>query len=577
MTPPCRLRLNRIARKKLQMGGAVFFLVILLFSAWVVPDLFASASNNVVLDNWAYRALDRLQGFGLLQSKLHAVKPYTRMEMARLVNEALRTKEEKGLKLPSLIEHYLERFEKEYREELAVFGRGKGEPPAVLEFKPLEEAKANYVYADGQPRDYVNFKRGIGQFPYSPSGIIATQGTPLLYNNEGILYGPGSNVSFQFSSSARLTDLFSGYVEPIFIIRENSVPGRNLDVLSDGLVDGRLGSLSQTDVDLQKGYLKFSPWNVEIEAGRDSLWWGQGYHGSFIMSNNAPPLNMLKISNPTTTVLPWIFSYLGPFRYNLFCATVQDYIMPRNPLLSGYIIAFKPLPWLELGFANTIFFNGDGLPQTSFPRYLELITGLGFGQPNKSDQRAAYQLRLQLPFLWNAELYLEYAGEDSGGSQYPEEYLGLGDIGYLTGIYFPRITPDGKTDFRFEFAKTATRVDSTPGMWYGHTTYKSGYTTARMIMGHWIGPDAMDAFVRVTHHFRDDLCVGVDYDYLERGLTLSRHEETTNGFGVDATYEINNRWTVTARYAFETITNFNMVQGDDRSNNILMTSVKFNF
>lgn len=85
-------------------------------------DALALSSNNVPLDNWSYAALDKLAGFGLIHSDVHGMRPYTRLEVARLVSEALDSKEEKKLELPPLIEHFLERFQRNSRRSLRCTG-----------------------------------------------------------------------------------------------------------------------------------------------------------------------------------------------------------------------------------------------------------------------------------------------------------------------------------------------------------------------------------------------------------------------------------------------------------------------
>lgn len=570
--------LNATPLRRLYVGG-VAFLLLLGFFLGRVPDVHAIASNNVPLDNWSYAALDKLVGFGLIQSELYGTKPFTRKEMARLVNEALRNREQKGITVPPLIASFLDRFQKEYQEELTVYGWGKGEAAAVFEFKPLEEAKAVYAYSDGSPEYYLNFGRNKpgSQYPLGASSIVATGGTPLLYNNEGIIYGQGNNFSLQFSSSFRFLDVFSGYVEPIFIVRQNSSGGANLDVLSNHTMEGTVGSYGQTDVDVHKGYLKFSPWNVEIEVGRDSMYWGQGYSGTLVLSNNAAPLEMVKISNPETTILPWIFKYFGPFKYTIFCAKMESDRVPSDPYYSGFRLNFKPLSWLEIGYGTTVMFDGKGVTQLSAFDYFKTITGIGFGQKNNSNQQGAFDLRVQLPFLWNAQFYVEYGGEDSGGTEYPEEYFGFGDIAYMFGIYFPNITPDGKTDLRLEYASNDHRVDTTPGFWYGHTRYRSGDTYDQMIIGHHMGPDAHDFFGRVTHYFRNDLNMGLDYEHIERGLSLGRALELTNSVGTDVTYDINSRWTVSLRYAYGFVSNYNLHEGKEVDDQLLMATLRFHF
>ncbi len=281
--------------------------------------VFAYPSNNVPLDNWAYEGLDKLAGFGLIQSDVKGMRPYTRLEVGRLVSEALDTEKEKKLELPSLIEYFLDKFKREYKQELAYYGHGKAEPPAALSIKPIDEAKTDYVYSSGQPKQFVNTGK-IVQYPYGGGDIVGYEGTPLLPNNQGVVYGNGSNYSFQFASSFQALDLFSGYIEPIFLVRQNSTPGT-----ATGGVPGTVGELDSNEIDLLTGYVKFSPLDfLEIEVGRDSMWWGQGYAGTLLLTDNAPPLDMIKVSNPTAIILPGFLSYLGPFKYSFFWARLED-------------------------------------------------------------------------------------------------------------------------------------------------------------------------------------------------------------------------------------------------------------
>jgi hypothetical protein len=46
------------------------------------------------LDSWVYGALDRLEGYGLIDSALSGTKPYSRLEVARLLGEAMKKWEE---------------------------------------------------------------------------------------------------------------------------------------------------------------------------------------------------------------------------------------------------------------------------------------------------------------------------------------------------------------------------------------------------------------------------------------------------------------------------------------------------
>ncbi len=556
------------ARRALWAGVVGICVLVVCLAVWPV-NARAVVSNNVPLDHWSYNAIDKLAGFGLIYSDMRGTRPYTRLEVARLVNEALREKEQrKDLKIPPLLDYFLERFQSEFAEELAVYGRGNGGSGAKLVFNPIEEAQARYVFVDGKPRDFLNLSTGYRQYPGATgSGIVATEGTPMLPNNEGVVYGRGSNFSFQFASSFRLWDVFSGYVEPIFLVRETDSSGRSLAALSNNRVQGSIDAYDQAEADILKVYGKFSALNIELEAGRDSMWLGQGYRGTLIVSNNAAPFDMLKLSNPNPSILPWIFKYLGLFKYTAFIARLDDDRDFPNPAFFGGRLEFKPHPLVEFGVTGSLIFGGSGSNSIGMP-----------GASGQEDGIMSVDARVRLPFLRNAEIYAEYGGEDLlTDTPYWFEPV-FNDIAYLVGIYFPSILEDGKTDLRIEYSNTAFKKGpGHGGLWYGHSKYRSGDTYEQMIIGHAMGPDARDLFVRTTHFLWNNFSLGFDYEHMDRGITNGQTVERTDGIGFDGTYDLNDHWRVMLRYGFESISEFNLVPGDNQQNHLLMTTVKYTF
>lgn len=528
--------------------------IVLLTSVFLLPGRsLASSSVNVPLDNWAYDALDRLSGFGLVKSDMKGTRPYTRLEVARLVLEAVERKEKAPEKPPELAAYLLDRFVKEYVDELADLGYGEGKRKKNF-IKPLESATLRGVYVDGEPRRFVGFE-------HQNSRINGTEGTPLVYNNEGVIYGRHFNFTAQAATSVRVLDIFSGYVEPIFMARENK---------------GGLASFDDdVRVDLQKGYLKIAPWNIELEAGRDSLWWGPGRHGSLLLTNNAEPLNLVKLSNPRPFELPWIFRYLGPFKYTAFLSRLEEHRDFAHAELGGLRLNFKPWENFEIGLSHTFIFGGrNGPSDRDFLEYLKILSFVEFGGgPNdNTNQLASVDFRWRMPFLNNAEAYLEWGGEDSGFKPHIKELI-FQDLGYLVGLYFPRLTCDGRTDLRLEYADNVSERDFS--YWYGHSIYTSGYTYRGRVLGHPMGPDARDVFARVTHYPRNDLLLGIDLNYVERGRNLGSVVEHNYRLGLDASYEITNNLSVGARYAYEHVDNFNLVANQDRNHNLFLLELKW--
>jgi len=246
----------------------------------------ASSSVNVPLDSWVYEALDRLEGYGLIDSALTGTKPYTKLEVARLIGEAMEKWQaaEAGRKISGfaareLIPFLLERFKTEFRAELVDSGFLEGSKSATY-LKPVDEVVMKYLFQTDNP-----IVRPQAANP--PTHTIYP-----IYNNDGIVYRKQNNFSADLRGEARLWNHISFYYQPIFKAFENE----------------------GAQVDLEKGYVKAEVFNLELEAGRDSLWYGPGYNGGLLMTNNARPFDLLKLSNPRPFSLP----LLGLFKFNAF-------------------------------------------------------------------------------------------------------------------------------------------------------------------------------------------------------------------------------------------------------------------
>ena len=238
---------------------------VLIFFSTVLYSTISYASINIPLDSGFYTNIDILIAHGLIKSDLSSTKPFTRAEAGRLLDEAIYYSETKDI--PSSTSELLDRMAQDYEEEITEATIRSGAPTTYL--KPLDEFSITYNFLDG---------------PFS------------ILNNEGIDYFDGSNAMLQFQSSARLWRVFSFYIQPVAIYNQN--------------LEGIEGN-DDTDFRVHKKYMKFTVDNFEIEWGKDSLWWGPGYHGALLMSNNSRPFNMIKISNPRPTILPWFFATWG--------------------------------------------------------------------------------------------------------------------------------------------------------------------------------------------------------------------------------------------------------------------------
>jgi len=444
-----------------------------------------SVSTNVPLNHWSYAAIDKLAGEGLLDSAMLGTKPFSRLEMARLINEADQKAERQGER-NRIILGLLDRLRKEFRPEVDLLGSsrvGRSEDS----IKPIEDPYLRFVYGS-KPLD--------------------------LENQSGEQFDKGSNARVGFATRINAFDRLAFYVHPEY------------EAASD-----------DTRAEAVEAYGKMAIGKFDMEVGKDSLWWGPGYHGSMLMSNNAAPFTMLKVSNPEPIQLPWLLQRLGPFKAVYFLARLEDNRDHPGTRLTGMRLSVKPYPNLELGGSRVIMFGGAGVPRIGIEDYLQIFWPNNIqGYENQlASVDASWQILLPGPVpARSAKLYVDYAGEDAAG---------LRTYCPLLGLQLGDVLRTGRTDLRVEYAENS-------GVFYVHHIYTDGYTYNGRIIGHAMGTNARDYFVRVTHYLSPDLALGIDFDQQE-GNSAASTRPVTRWYGADLFWFAPHNWEIRTAYRYE--------------------------
>ncbi len=476
--------------------------------------------------------MDKLAGLGLVDSSLQGSRPYSRLEAARQVREA-RDKAGGG-GFPPIVYQLLNRLEYELKDQLPELGAGSSTPRSYL--KPLRSLDLKYLYQDDQSSVY--------------PGTNARQ-ADLDYNDFGIDHTNFHNAQLILESEARYKGLFLLSVRPMLEAHQEDNQDTNFNT---SLLEG-------------KAALSLGPF--EISAGRQALWWGQGRHGSLILTNNAKPLDMLRVTNPTPLLLPWIFKYLGPFRFDVFWSRLEQQRAVPKPYMAGLRLNFKPFPLFEVGASRVAIFGGDGRPDINLSDFFTILVGKNLsGGADTSDQLAALDARLLLPFLWGAEFYGEWGGED-------EAAFSLANTAYLAGLYLPRLEPSGRMSLRLEYADLS-RIDNNSFPWYHHGIYRSGYTYQQKILGHHVGGAAKDTFVEIRWLLPQDLTLSVDCDFETRGFNRPIREKHLQP-ALKLEWQVVEDFSLQARYAMSRVKNFAFTPGDDRIFHLAEFGGQFNW
>ena len=447
-----------------------FFLVGLVIALAVS----AEASTYLDIGDASYELFSRLEAAGIVRSGLLTTRPLSRTEALRLVQEAEINSEGRSDFIKGLVQELKQRL--------------GPEQTSTDRLKLLDS-----VYAK-----YINTNADVRTLTY---GMAHEQEQSLNANNNGDMYSRGGNARIGFTSRMEDVSGFSLFIKPEF----------------------RSGQSTGDELVLKQGYAVYDlGW--DIIAGRDSQWWGPGYHGAILMTNNAEPFTMVKIANPKPVILPWMFKYLGPFDLTCFATQHErDRSDVSAPYLWGMRMNFKPHPFFEIGLERTALLGGRGRPTTS-ETWLNQVIGRndhpGDSSSDTGDQRAGYDLKLTLPFaIQPLQVYMEADGEDSYHQFLPRDWA------YLYGLYLPQLLSIERLEFRLEWARTFDRRATKPTNWYLNGIYTAGYTYYGSIIGHHMGTDSQDLFMQLTVRLPEkNARVSLGYERMEHNLSYDVNE-----------------------------------------------------
>jgi membrane-associated phospholipid phosphatase len=473
-------------------------------------------SPSVPLDSWVYAAFDRLAALGYAPSAYANLRPWTRMECARIIASAgddLQTDDANidalsiAANRPSEAYQIYAALAAEFANDLGRFhGSGTSEVG-------IDSIYTRYLGITGTPLD---------------DGYHFGQ---TLINDYGRLYGQGSNLVSGASAS--------GAAGPVaFYVRGEYQHAAPLPAYSQE-VQQMIGTTDVTPPQLPihttvidqfrllDAYGVFNFKTIQISAGRQSLWWGPGAGGPPNLSDNVEPMDMLRLTNPSPWKLPSFFHWLGPLRWDSFLGLMGGHHFPPEPGIQGQKISFKPTPNLEFGFSRTIVFR----PVTTrmflrgFFSFGDNKTTIPGSAADVGDRRSGFDFSYRIPGLrkWLVLYNDGMADDETSPLAYPQNSL------MNPGIYLPQIPRIPKLDFRAEMAWSDPPLLSNRGgkYVYYNGAYHDSYTNDGHLLGSWVGREGHGLQLWSTYWLspRNSVQAGyrkahVDRDFIPSGGNL---------------------------------------------------------
>jgi hypothetical protein len=473
-------------------------------------------SAYVPLDSWMYDAFDRLTAMGFLETSTLSLRPWTRLECARLLREAHdRSQEEDRLAAPLLAA-----LDDELSHES---GLAEGDRNSAAS---VESVYTRFVGIAGTPlRDSFHF----GQ---------------TLVDDNGRTYGRGANVVAGFSSHAE-TGPLALYVRGEYQYA-SSIPAYSSDVqqalaLSDGLPVGSAPTFGTTNrVRPIEAYVSLNLSNWQLSFGQQSLWWGPERSNALLISNNAEAMPMLRLSRVSPLEVPLLgavraeaflsrdggarFLRLGP---DFVLTGDANHSLNDQPYIWGANMSFKPTENFEFGMGLTSMIAGLGRP-LNLRTFLHSFSSRGNNQPvDPGDRRTEFNFSYRIPKLRNwLTLYADGLSEDE-----PLPLLYPRRSAMSPGVYLSRIPGAQKLDLRVEGVYTNLPGLRLPAYYYENEHYADGYRNYGQIIGSWIGRQGSGGTASSTYWFsaRNKATVSYRTMNVDKSFLLGGHIADLSG------------------------------------------------
>lgn len=490
----------------------------------------AMGSPYVPLDSWIYPLLDRLAALGFLDDAILGMKPWTRLECARLVSEAGDRLRDAGPATEAV--QLYESLRPEFSSELSLLGGGSNNSSR------LESIYARATQISGPPLtdgfhfgqtlfdDYGRpFERGFN----SVDGFSgwATAGRWVVYvrgEYQHSLAAPA--ISPQVASAIATMDL-----NPVF--PPSPVPSRDQARLLDA-------------------YIGLNVANWQVSYGQESEWWSPNASGPLLLSDNAFPVRMFHINRVSPLHLPGLFKFLGPMRWDAFFGTLQGHQTSPGPYFHGEKISFKPTRNLEFGFTRTVVLGGAGLPIT-----LDRLIHSYFSVTSSNNETPAtdpgkrtggFDFSYRVPLLRNwLTIYTDSLADDD-----PSPLAAPRRAGINPGMYVSHFPKFAKLDLRVEAPLTNVVALKSPGQYiYWDHFYHDLYTNRGFLMGNWVGRDGAGIQASSRYWLTGPNAIQFGYRHAKVDALFVPGGGTINDASVRIDFWVSRDWSTSAFVQYE--------------------------
>ena len=451
------------------------------------------ASPFVPLDSWIYPAMEHLIAVGYIQSAHLGMRPWTRLECARLLEEEASKSLENDITMDSNAQEIVDALHAELADE-SRWLRGETNLGANI-----DSVYTRFTGISGSPiQDGLHF----GQT------IVNDYGRPYAEGFNNITGVSGHAVAGPLSFYIRAEYQHAPSGAAISALAAQTI--QNVDGLPITPPTSPVAVVNRAQ--LLEGYVGVQLNNWQFTFGRQSVWWGADQSGAMLFSTNAAPILMLRINR----VSPFKLPLLGLLRVDYLVGRISGYhwvfgqntgfvgswtdTLSNQPFIMGEKISFKPTANLEVGISSTALFAGPGVPAT-LQKLRQAMFSTSNGPPgtpsDPGDRRGGFDTAYTIRRLSGLTFYVDAFTDDQANP-----WLAWNKAAVTSGIYLPQVPGFRKLDLRVEGVYTdppGGNATVQHGFFYSNSRFKSGYTNDGYLIGSWIGRQGQGAEAWATY------------------------------------------------------------------------------
>jgi hypothetical protein len=439
-----------------------------------------TGSTFVPMDSWIYPALERLGDMGLIPSQGLSIRPWTRQECRRQVQEAedsLSDLDEPDLRREA--ERLLPDLQRELQEPA-------GTATATLE--------SSYVRAGTIAGPALTDGFHFGQTWWNDYGRPLGRGTSVIagYSGRAVAGRFFFHVRQELQTdpgmpavTPEIANLFNQLDNvPFLFPGQPAIPAAVFRVPAPALS----ASVRQRPLDLYAG-VAFA--GNELSFGKQELFWGPTTMGPWSFSANAEPTYNLRLVATRPHAFPFV-PQLGSYRYDLVFGKLSGHRYPARPYFNGVKVELLFSRYLEMSFTRWSVLWGVGHPMTLHSLKENLFTESSTGtfvygdRTDPGDRKSGFDFRLHVPGLSDyVTLYADsYADDEPNPIDAPRR------VAWQPGIYVARVPYAPHADFRFEVASSEELSRDEGGTrFFINNQYRDSNTNKGFLLGNAVGRD----------------------------------------------------------------------------------------